>query len=75
LHQPISLVASHAGPASMTRFALPALLILGALLALGGSSALAGSAEGGIPGRLRWLGRATAAQSRRARAQTRWRKS
>jgi hypothetical protein len=66
-HSPISLVSSHAGPAAMTRFALPALLILGALMALGGSSALAGSAEGGIPGRLRWLRQTTAAQTRRAR--------
>jgi hypothetical protein len=65
-HSPISLVSSHAGPAAMTRFALPALLILGALMALGGSSALAGSAEGGIPGRLRWLRQTTAAQTRRA---------
>jgi hypothetical protein len=72
-HSPISLVSTRAGPAPVTRFALPALLILGALLALGGSSALAGSAEGGIPGRMRWLRQATAAQGRKARALTPWR--
>jgi hypothetical protein len=65
-HSPISLVSSHAGPASITRFALPALLILGAIAALGGSFALAGSAEGGALARLRRLSRATAAWSRQA---------
>jgi hypothetical protein len=59
-HQPVSLVSANVKPSSVLRYALPVLLILGALAALGGSSALAGTGEGGIPGRLRRLWRATA---------------
>jgi hypothetical protein len=65
---PITLVDAHTGPVSITRFVLPALLILGALAALGGSSALAGATDGGIGARLRRLSRATAARSRAVRA-------
>jgi len=58
---PVSLVNATAQPASMTRFALPALLILGALAALGGASALAEAGEGGIAGQAQRLRRKTVA--------------
>ena len=61
----ISLAAAHPQPAALTRFALPALLILGGLSALR-SSALLGTSEGGIRGRLRALGAGTAALGRSA---------
>jgi hypothetical protein len=67
----ISLAAAHPGPASLTRFALPALLILGGLAALGGSSVLLGTSEGGIRGSLRALGTSTAAMGRSAWARIR----
>jgi hypothetical protein len=70
---PITLAAAHPQPAALTRFALPALLILGGLAALGGSSVLLGTSEGGIRGSLhtlggslRALGMNTAAMSRSA---------
>jgi hypothetical protein len=63
----VTLVDAHTGPPPLTRFILPALLILGALAALGGSSALAGAAEGGIAGGLRRLRRAATAPGRAAR--------
>jgi hypothetical protein len=59
VHQAVSLVSASTKPASITRYALPALLIFGALAALGGSSALAGTGEGGIAGRLRRLWQAS----------------
>jgi hypothetical protein len=62
----ISLAAAHPEPAALTRYALPALLILGGLSALAGSSALLGTSEGGIRGRLRALGTGTAALGRSA---------
>ena len=62
----ISLAAAHPQPAAFTRYALPALLILGGLSALAGSSALLGTSEGGIRGRLRALGAGTAALGRSA---------
>ena len=62
----ISLAAAHPQPAAFTRYALPALLILGGLAALAGSSALMGTAEGGFRGRLRALGAGTAAAGRSA---------
>jgi hypothetical protein len=62
----ISLAAAHPQPADFTRFALPALLILGGLAALAGSSALLGTSEGGFRGRLRALGAGTAALGRSA---------
>jgi len=60
------LAAAHPQPAAFTRYALPALLILGGLSALAGSSALLGTSEGGIRGRLAALGAATAALGRSA---------
>ena len=62
----ITLAAAHPQPAAFTRYALPALLILGGLSALAGSSALLGTSEGGIRGRLAALGAATAALGRSA---------
>jgi len=62
----ISLTAAHPQPAAFTRYALPALLILGGLSALAGSSALLGTSEGGIRGRLRALSAGTAAMGRSA---------
>ena len=62
----ITLAAAHPQPAAFTRYALPALLILGGLSALAGSSALLGTSEGGIRGRLRALGAGTAALGRSA---------
>ena len=63
--QPVSLLAAHPRSAAITRYILPALLVLGGLAALAGSSALAGS-EGGIAGRLRLMGRSAAAFPRKA---------
>jgi len=62
----ISLAAAHPQPAALTRFALPALLILGGLAALAGSSVLLGTSEGGIRGSLRAFGTSTAAMGRSA---------
>jgi hypothetical protein len=62
----ITLAAAHPQPAAFTRYALPALLILGGLSALAGSSALLGTSEGGVRGRLRALGAGTAALGRSA---------
>jgi len=62
----ISLAAAHPQPAAFTRFALPALLILGGLAALAGSSVLLGTSEGGIRGSLRAVGTSTAALGRSA---------
>src|SRR5215472_3458458 len=62
----ISLAAAHPQPAAFTRFALPALLILGGLAALAGSSVLLGTSEGGIRGSLRAFGTSTAAMGRSA---------
>jgi ABC-type phosphate transport system substrate-binding protein len=62
----ISLAAAHPEPAAFTRFALPALLILGGLAALAGSSVLLGTSEGGFRGSLRAFGASTAALGRSA---------
>jgi len=62
----IRLAAAHPQPAALTRYVLPALLILGGLSALAGSSALLGTSEGGFRGRLRALGAGTAALGRSA---------
>jgi len=62
----ISLAAANPQPASLTRFALPALLILGGLAALAGSSVLLGTSEGGIRGSVRAFGTSTAAMGRSA---------
>src|SRR5215831_2215517 len=67
----ISLAAAHPQPAAFTRYALPALLILGGLSALAGSSALLGTSEGGVRGRLRALSTGTAALGRSAWARVR----
>ena len=61
----ISLVnVANAGPASITRYILPALLILGGLAALAGSSSLIGASGGPISARLRRIGKGSAALSR-----------
>jgi ABC-type phosphate transport system substrate-binding protein len=62
----ISLAAAHPQPAAFTRYALPALLILGGLAALAGSSVLLGTSEGGFRGSLRAFGTSTAALGRSA---------
>jgi ABC-type phosphate transport system substrate-binding protein len=67
----ITLAAAHPQPAAVTRFALPALLILGGLAALAGSSVLLGTSEGGIRGSMRALGASTAALGRSAWARVR----
>jgi hypothetical protein len=54
--QPISMVpVAHVSPATVTRYALPALLILGGLAALAGSSSLVGADPAGAAARLRRL--------------------
>jgi hypothetical protein len=62
----IRLAAAHLGPAALTRYILPALLVFGGLAALAGSSTLLGTSEGGFRGRLRALGAGTAALGRSA---------
>lgn len=66
--QPISLLAAHPQPSAITRFALPALLILGGVAALGGTIAVTGSGEGGFAGQFRRVRRDSAAWGRRARS-------
>jgi hypothetical protein len=64
----VSLVAAaDARPASITRYILPALLILGGLAALAGSSSLIGSSSTPITARLRRIGQGGATLSRTAR--------
>jgi len=65
---PISLVNdANAQPASITRYILPALLILGGLAALAGSSSLIGSSTTPISARLRRIGQAPKTWGRAAR--------
>jgi len=65
---PISMVPlAHVSPATITRYALPALLILGGLAALAGSSSLVGADPAEAAARLRRLRRDGAAWSRKAR--------
>jgi hypothetical protein len=65
---PISLVTvADARPASISRYILPALLILGGLAALAGSSSLIGSSTTPISARLRRIGQAPLTWSRAAR--------
>jgi len=65
---PISMVpVAHVSPATITRYALPALLILGGLAALAGSSSLVGADPAEAAARLRRLRRDGAAWSRKAR--------
>jgi hypothetical protein len=65
---PISMVpVADVSPATITRYALPALLILGGLAALAGSSSLVGSSPAEAAARLRRLGLAGAAWGRKAR--------
>jgi ABC-type phosphate transport system substrate-binding protein len=65
---PISMVPlAHVSPATITRYALPALLILGGLAALAGSSSLLGADPAEAVARLRRLGRDGAAWGRKAR--------
>jgi hypothetical protein len=64
----ISLVnAADVHPASVTRYILPALLILGGLAALAGSSSLIGSSSTPISARLRRIGEGGKALGRSAR--------
>jgi hypothetical protein len=58
------VAVAHPPAAPFTRFALPALLILGGLAALAGSFAMAGSVDGGFRARLRRIGRDGAAWTR-----------
>jgi len=65
---PISLVpVAHVSPAGITRYVLPALLILGGLAALAGSSSLVGSDPAEAMARLRSMGRSSVAWTRNAR--------
>lgn len=65
---PISMVPlAHVSPATITRYALPALLILGGLAALAGSSSLVGADPAEAAARLRRLRRDGAAWGRRTR--------
>ena len=65
---PISLVNdANAQPASITRYILPALLILGGLAALAGSSSLIGSSTTPLSARLRRIGQAPVTWSRATR--------
>ncbi len=73
---PISLVTvADARPASITRYILPALLILGGLAALAGSSSLIGSSTTPLSARLRRIGQAPATWSRAARTRLGLRRS
>jgi hypothetical protein len=66
--QPISMVpVAHVSPATITRYALPALLILGGLAALAGSSSLVGADPAETSARLRRIGQGSAAWARKAR--------
>jgi hypothetical protein len=72
----ISLVnAADAHPASITRYILPALLILGGLAALAGSSSLIGSSSTPISERLRRIGQGSVTLSRTARSRLGLRRS
>ena len=73
---PISLVTvADARPASITRYILPALLILGGLAALAGSSSLIGSSTTPISARLRRIGQAPKTWGRAARTRLGLRRS
>jgi hypothetical protein len=64
---PISFVpVGNAAPAGLTRYVLPALLILGGLAALAGSSSLVGSDPAEAVARLRSMGRSSLAWTRNA---------
>jgi hypothetical protein len=66
--QPISMVpVAHVSPATVTRYALPALLILGGLAALAGSSSIVGSDPAETVARLRRIRRGGVAWARTAR--------
>jgi hypothetical protein len=66
--QPISMVpVAHVSPATVTRYALPALLILGGLAALAGSSSIVGAAPAQAAARLRRIGQGGAAWARNSR--------
>jgi hypothetical protein len=65
---PIGMVPlAHVSPATITRYALPALLILGGLAALAGSSSLIGADPAEAVARLRRLRRDGASWGRKAR--------
>jgi len=72
---PISMVPlAHVSPATITRYALPALLILGGLAALAGSSSLVGADPAEAAARLRRLRQDGAAWGRKARSRLRLRR-
>jgi hypothetical protein len=72
----VSLVAvADVRPASMSRYILPALLILGGLAALAGSSSLIGSSSTPISARLRRIGAGSMAFGRAARGRLGLRRS
>jgi hypothetical protein len=58
---------AHVSPATITRYALPALLILGGLAALAGSSSLVGADPAETSARLRRIGQGSAAWARKTR--------
>jgi hypothetical protein len=58
---------AHVSPATVTRYALPALLILGGLAALAGSSSLVGADPAGAAARLRRLRQSGRVWARHAR--------
>jgi hypothetical protein len=65
--QPITLVpVAHVSPATITRYALPALLILGGLAALAGSSSLIGADPAEAAARLRRMRQDSVAWTRKA---------
>jgi hypothetical protein len=69
---PISMVPlAHVSPSTITRYALPALLILGGLAALAGSSSVIGADPAEAAARLRRLRRDGAAWGRKARLRLR----
>jgi hypothetical protein len=66
--QPISMVpVAHVSPATVTRYALPALLILGGLAALAGSSSIVGADPAETAARLRRIQQGGTAWARNAR--------
>jgi hypothetical protein len=66
---------ANAGPASITRYILPALLILGGLAALAGSSSLIGASSDSISARLRRVKQGSVALSRSVRSRLGLRRS
>jgi len=73
--QPISMIpVAHVSPATITRYVLPALLILGGLAALAGSSSIVGADPAETVARLRRIQRGGVAWTRNARKYLRLRR-